>query len=136
MDRREIEASSQDFHQLLSVVGDAAAGSAEGKAGTNEDGEPELVGEVEAVAQVVDQRGPGNVKADADHRILEEQAVFSFLDGFELGADQLHVVAVENAGVSEIDGEVESGLAADSRQKREFAGIWIRRKHLRFNADN
>jgi hypothetical protein len=80
-----------------------------------------LAGEVEAVAQVVDERRARHVKADADHRILEEQAVFGFLDGFELGADQLHVVAVENAGVGEIDGEVERGLAADGRQQSKFA---------------
>ena len=116
VDGREIEAAGEDLHQFFAVVGDAAAGAAEGEAGTNEDGEAELGGEVEAVAQVVDERGARNVEADADHRIFEEQAVFGFLDGFKLGADQLDVVAIENAGVGKVDGEVESRLAADGRE--------------------
>jgi len=47
----------EDFHQLFAVVGDAAAGAAEGEAGADEDGKTELGGEIEAVAEVVDQRG-------------------------------------------------------------------------------
>ena len=120
--RREVEAAGEDLHQLFAVVGDAAAGAAEREAGADEHREAELAGEVEAVAQVVDQRRFRNFEADAEHRVFEEQAVFGLLDGLELGADQLDVVAVENAGVGKIDGEIEGGLAADGGQQREFAG--------------
>ena len=57
VDRREIEAAGQNLHQLFAVVGDAAAGAAEREAGADEDREAELAGEVETVAQIVDQRG-------------------------------------------------------------------------------
>ncbi len=106
------------------------------KLGRMRTGKAELAGEVEAVAQVVDERGARNFEADADHRVFEEQTVFGLLDGFELGADQLDVVAVENAGVGQIDGEIERGLAADGRQQRELAGLRIRGEHFRFNADD
>ena len=136
VDGRKIEAAGEDLHQLFAVVGDAAARAAEREAGADEDREADLAGEVEAVAQVVDQRGLRNFEADADHRVFEEQAVFGLLDGFKLGADELDVVAIENAGVGQIDGEVERRLAADGRQQGEFAGVGLRREHLRFNADD
>ena len=120
VDGREVEAARENLHQLFAVVGDAAAGAAEREAGADENREAELAGEVEAVAQVVDERGAWHFEADADHRVLEEQAVFGFLDGFELGADELDVESVENTGVGKIDGEVEGGLAADGGKKREF----------------
>ncbi len=47
-------------------------------------GKADLAGELQAVAQIVDQRRPRHVEADRGHRILEEQAVFGFLDRFEL----------------------------------------------------
>ncbi len=123
VDGREVEAAGENLHQLFAVVGDAAAGAAEGEAGADEDREAELAGEVEAVAQVVDQSGLGDFEADADHGVFEEQAVFGLLDGFELGADELDVVAVEDAGVGQIDGEVERRLAADGGQQRKLAGV-------------
>jgi hypothetical protein len=110
--------------------------AAEGEGGADDDGETDFGGEVEAVAQVVDERGSRNVKADAGHRILEEEAVFGFLDGFELGADQLDVVAVEDAGVGEFDGEVERGLAADCGQEGEDAVAALVAQHLRFEAED
>ena len=136
MDGREVEAAGEDFHELFAVVGDAAAGAAEGEAGADDDGEAELAGEVEAVAEVVDERGAGDVEADADHRVFEEEAVFGLLDGFELGADELDVVAVEDAGVGELDGEVEGGLAADGGQEGELAGGGIGGEHFGFEADD
>ena len=91
------------------------------KLGRMSTGKPSLLAEVEAVAQVVHQRGLRNFEADADHRVFEEQTVLGLLDGFELGADQLDVVAVENAGVGQIDGEIERRLAADGGQQRKLA---------------
>ncbi len=135
VDRREIEAARENFHQLLAVVGDAAARAAEREAGTDEHRETELAGVVEAVAKIVDERGTRDFEADANHRVLEEQTVFGLLDGFELGADQLDVVAVENAGVGQIDGEVEGGLAADGGQQSKFCpearAVGQHRQHLR-----
>ncbi len=85
-------------------------------------GKPILVANSEAVANVVHQRGLRQVEADARHRVLEEETVFGFLDGFELRADQLDIVLVENAGVGEIDGEVEGRLTAYGWQQSELAG--------------
>ena len=91
------------------------------KLGRMSTGKPSLLEKSRPSRRLLTSAERGNIEADADHRVLEEQAVFGFLDGFELGADQLDVVAVENAGVGEIDGEVEGGLAADGGQQSELA---------------
>ncbi len=133
---REVEAAGEDLHHLFAVVGDAAAGAAKGEAGTDENRKAELAGEVETVAQVVYERGTRNLKADADHCVFEEQAVFGFFDGFELGANELDVVALENAGVGQIDGKIESGLAADGGKESELAMARVGREHLGFDAND
>ena len=119
MDGREIEAAGEDFQQLFAVVGDAAAGAAEGEAGADDDRETNFSGEFEAVFQIVDQRGFRDVEADLLHGVFEEEAVFGFLDGFDVGADQLDVVFVENAAVGKFDGEIERGLSADGGKNGE-----------------
>ncbi|MNJ75171.1 hypothetical protein D3C77_722180 [compost metagenome] len=45
----------------------------------------------------VGQHGLRRFEADASHGLAEEGAVFGHVDGFGLGADHFHIVAVENA---------------------------------------
>jgi len=54
---------------------------------------------------------------DLLHRIFEEQAVFGFLDGIDLGADQFYAVLVEHSGFGQRDGEVQAGLSANGRKQ-------------------
>ena len=116
---REIEAAGEYLHQFFAVVSNAAAGTAERKRGADDDRESNLAGKVEPVFEVVDQSGFRNVEADALHRVFEEQAVFSLLDGRELRANEVHVVLVENAAVGEFDGKVERGLSANGGEHGE-----------------
>ncbi len=98
----------------------------------DDDWEADLSGELEAVFEIVDQRGFRHVEADLLHRVFEEQTVFGFLDGFDVGADQLHVVFLEHAAVGKFDGEVERGLSADGGQNGESrAG-----RHLALDAND
>ncbi len=83
--------------------------------------ETDLAGKIQTVAKIVHQRRLRNLEPDADHRILEQQAVFGLLDRLELGADQLHVVAIENPGIGKIDGEIQGRLPADGGQQRKLA---------------
>ncbi len=99
-------------------------------------GKADLGGELQAVADVVDERGLRQVEADARHRILEEEAVFGLLDRFELRADQLDIIFVEDACVGEIDGEIECRLSAYGGQQRELAGAAFVSEHLRLDADD
>src|ERR1700722_265839 len=112
MNRRKIEASGEDFHQLFAVVGDAAARATKCEAWANNYGKADLAGKLDAIFQIIDERRFRNVEADALHRIFEKQAVFSLLDGADLRADEDHVVLFEHAAVGQFNREVESGLAA------------------------
>ena len=47
------------------------------------------------------------------HRIFKQQAVFRFLDGTELRADQLHVVLFEHTAVSQLDCKIQRRLSAE-----------------------
>ena len=122
MHRRKVESASQNLHQLFAVVGDAAARSAQREARPDEHRKTQLAGEIQPVAQIVHQSRARHFQADTDHRVLEEQPVLGFFNGFELGPDQLHVVAVEHARIGEIHGEIERRLPANRRQQRKLAG--------------
>ncbi len=93
-------------------------------------GKADLGGEVQAVAQVVDERGARHVEADLVHGVFEQETVFGLLDGVQLGADQLDAVLVEDAGVGHVDREVEGGLAADCGQDGEDAWLAGRLQHV------
>ena len=53
----------------------------------------------------------GHPEADVLHGRLEELPVFGLLDDLGIGADHLHPVALQDAGVGHRDGGVEAGLA-------------------------
>src|SRR5260370_4926908 len=119
MDGREIQTAGKDFEKLFAVVGHASAGAAEGEAGAHDYGEADFSGELEAVFQIGYQRGFGDVEADALHGIFEDESVFSFVDGVDVGADELDVVFLEAAAFRKFDRQIERGLAANCRQNGE-----------------
>ena len=65
----------------------------------------------------VDTAAPGQIQPDALHGRLEQIAIFGFLDGRQLGPDEFHAVAVENAGFGQVNGQIQTGLAANGRQQ-------------------
>ena len=118
VDGREVDAALQNLFELFTVVSDAAAGTAHSEAGTQDDGIADAVREVETRFNVVDELRLRHVEADFAHRIFEQEAIFRFLDGVDLGADQFDAVLVEHARLSELNREVEAGLAADGGEQR------------------
>ncbi len=112
MDRRKVEADLEQFDHFFAVIGDAAAGAAQGEAGAQDDGVADALRELEAVVEVIDQLRLRALEADVAHGVLEQEAVFGLLDGVDLGADQLDAVAVEHARLGQFHREVQAGLAA------------------------
>ena len=55
--------------------------------------------------------------ADRAQQVLEQLAVLGLLDRLERRAEQPDVVALEDARVGELDGQVQAGLAAERRQQ-------------------
>src|SRR5664280_844047 len=120
VNRREIESLGQQIHQLFAVIGDAPATTAERERRPQDQGESELCAELQPILQVIDERGARGFQTDLRHRIFEEQAIFRFLDGFQLRADEDDVVLVEYTAVGQFDSQVQSRLSTDGRQKRKL----------------
>src|SRR5229473_2291360 len=113
------ESSSEDFEKLFAVVGHASAGAAEGERRAHDHGESDFSGELQAVFQIGYQRGFRHVETDALHGVFEDEAVFGFVDGVDVGADELYVVFLKHAAFGKFDGKIQCGLAADGGQNGE-----------------
>jgi hypothetical protein len=59
----------------------------------------------------------GNGLPDVDEKLLEGLAVLGLLDRAERRAEHPHAVALEDAGLGELHGEVEAGLATERREQ-------------------
>ena len=97
VNRRKIEATLQNFGQVFAVVSDPAARSAQREAGAQNHRIADAIGESQPVIHVVHQLRLRRIQADLAHRIFEQQTIFGFIDGFDLGADQLDAIFVEHS---------------------------------------
>ena len=114
---RGVESASADRLQLLVVVAEAAARSAHRVRGTDDDRVANrVVDEVESRLHGVDDARLRRLDAELLHRLLEDLAVLSALDGVEVDADDLHAVLVEDALLRELHGKIEARLPAEVRQ--------------------
>ena len=95
--RRGVDAGDGHGLVLFAVVGDAAAGAAEGEGGADDRREADVLDDVHRLLVVVGQAAARHGEADAFHRLLEQGAVLGLLDGRELGADQLDAVLLQGA---------------------------------------
>src|ERR1019366_1291517 len=136
MYRRKIKSARQKLHKLFAVISNAAARAAQRKARPNQHRKSELRSKIKPVAKIIHQHRFRNLKADANHRILEQQPVLSLLDRLKLCANQLHVIAVQNPRIGQIDGQIQRRLPAHRRQQRKLPRARLIREHLRFNADD
>ena len=104
--------------KFLGVVGNAAARAAQGEGRAND---------ARVTADLIANRfgllhGGGNSRwthrhTDAFHGLFEQVAVFGFLNGGQIGANQLHAMALEGAVFGQAHRQVQSGLAAHGGQQ-------------------
>ena len=78
---RERNAALQNVDEVLLMVGDAAAGSAEREAGPQDHRIARARRECQAVFDVVHQLRLRRFQANAPHGVLEQQPVLGLLDG-------------------------------------------------------
>ena len=108
-----------DCFQLFAVIGDAAAGAAQGKSGPDDERETADLGcDALGIGGRAGDPRAGHVQSDPDHCFLEELTIFALGDGERAGADQLHVVPNERAVAVQLHGGIERGLAAHRGQDR------------------
>jgi hypothetical protein len=104
--------------ELVAVVGDAAALAAQRVGGPQHDREAVLVGELLRLLLGIDVHRHRRLQADLGHRLLEAQPVLGGLDRVEVGAQRLHPVLLQHAGLVQLHREVQRGLAAQGGQQR------------------
>ena len=99
--------------QLLLVIGNAAAGAAEGEGGADDDGVADVGGDFQRGIHIVCDFGGDGRLTDGVHRLLEKTAVLRLVDGLYIGANETNAVGLEKARLFKLHGEGESGLAAE-----------------------
>ena len=115
---RELKALAHDGDELLVGVRDAAAGAAEGKARTQHAGIAHALGDSLGVGHAVGIARARDLQADLGHGLVKELAVLAALDSGQVAADHLDAVLVERAVLCQLDGGVQTGLAAQRGQQR------------------
>ncbi len=77
-----------------------------------------MIGELQRLLDVVDQGRGGHVESDLPAGVLEPEPIFRHLDRAQRRADQFDAVLLEHAAFGELDGEIQTRLAADGGQQR------------------
>ena len=116
--RRELQALAHDGDELLVGVSDAAAGAAEGKARAQYAGITHALGDSLGVGHAVGIARARDLQADLGHGLVKELAVLAALDSGQVAADHLDAVLVERTVLCQLDGGVQTGLAAQRGQQR------------------
>ena len=117
MDPGQVQAPVGDLLQAGLVIGDAAAGAAQGVGGADDDGIADLAREGHRVLHGVDHLGGDAGLADGLHAVLEALAVLRLVDGGGAGAQQAHPVLGQGAVLIQGHGQVQAGLAAHVGQQ-------------------
>ena len=114
MDRGQPEGVQADFHQFFLVVGEAAAGAAQGEGRPQHHGVADVLGcFLGFLDGVGDLRGNHGL-ADGLAQFLEQLPVLGPLNGLAGGAQQLYPALFQNALLFQLHGQVQTGLAADA----------------------
>ena len=114
--RREFKALAHDGDELLVGVSDAAASAAEGKARAQYARISHALGDGLGVGHAVGIARARDLQANLGHGLVKELAVLAALDGGQVAADHLDAVLVERTVFRQLDGGVQTGLAAQRGQ--------------------
>ncbi len=104
--------------ELLAVVDDAAADTAQRVARADDERKADLLREPDGLLDRPDDAAGGHLEADLAHGVSEELPVLGQLDGLEPRADQLDPVLLEDPHLGERHGEIQAGLPAQGGQQR------------------
>ena len=78
--------------------------------------------------------GLGAFKTDFGHTLLEELAIFTFTDGFDLSSNELHPVFGEGSRLMQSHCGIESGLSSECRE--EGVGLFLSHNHFHHGRSN
>ena len=112
------QARGDDLFEFFAVIGNAAAGTAEGEGWANNARQPHNFQRIPGFGHGVRDFAFRAFNADFGHGVAEFLAIFGFVDDFRLGADQFAAVFFQNAGLGEFQRCIQRSLSAHGRQKR------------------
>ena len=110
------QSAGYDGAKLVFGVSDAAAGAAERVRRAHNQGQTKLRERGIRLFHGLHDGAGRHRLADAGEQIAEELAVLGVADGLQRRSQQPRAVAVENAGVRQIHGEVQTGLPTQRGQ--------------------
>ncbi len=128
---RGFKTRAADRLEIVSVIGDAAAGAAKGKGGADDRGQADVFDGLHRLADTGrnvifargqfgggDDGGLGVFQPDAVHRLAEQLAILGHLNRGAFGPDQLDVEFGQHAHIIQSQRGVQPGLTAHGRQYR------------------
>ena len=115
---RKLKTLAHDGDEFLVSMRDATTGAAQGKARTQHAGIAHTLGDGLGVSHAVGIARARDLQADLGHGLVKELAVLTALDGGKVTADHLDAVLVECAVLCQLDGGIQTGLAAQRGQQR------------------
>src|SRR5882672_4143879 len=109
--------------KLLDRAGDIAPRPSQGKGGPNDQGQAKLGEHLRRFVSVRDTHTAWHDEPNLLHDLLEQVAIFGFLDRLQFGANELDPIALKHPRFCQGHGQVEGSLTAHSRQEglRAFA---------------
>ena len=105
------------FFQVGHVVGDAAAGAAQGEGRADDEREGQHVAQGAHFIHVVGNAAGRHLEADALHGLPEQFAAFGLFDDFGTRTDELHAALRQNAALGQTKSGVERRLSAKGGQQ-------------------
>ena len=115
---REVETTVNDYFEFLLVIGDATTGSTESEGWPDDEGHrANFISDDFGFFHGVSYAGDWKIEADLDHGIFEPLSIFTFVNGIGVCPDHFDAELVQRAGMEEIHGNVECGLAPEGGKK-------------------
>ncbi len=106
----------QDLPALLRIGRNAAAGAAQGIGRTQHHRIADGLCHPQTVLHIVHHLGGSHRLADLLHGLLEHETVLGLLDGQGCRTDETHIVALQEAGLIQCHGQIQTGLSAQGGQ--------------------
>ena len=114
VDRGQGQGVLHHFGQLFVVVGEAAAGAAQGEGRAQDYRVADFVGGLQGLLHAEgDFRGHHRL-ANAQAQLLEQIPVLGFLNALGVGAQQLDAALLQHAFFGQLHGQVQAGLASQA----------------------
>ncbi len=113
-----LQSALADRRIFLRVVSDPTAAAPQGEGGTDDAGKT-ADGGTHGLSLLQGRGDPGGTDPDADpfHRLLEQQAVFGFLNRLQIGTDQLDTETLQCSVLGQGHRQIQGGLPAHGRQQ-------------------